>query len=180
MSPDPAAVEPMRALPSDVEWRLSFWRGLWHRSSAYHYFFGVISVAASVISTSLDGQEAKYFSIIAAISTALIGFMHPERRYIKFVRAWRVLDVASMRYRHGLIDKAQLIDAVERGESLIAEFEDRSDADQLAKDQAARDAEAAASQPPAPVPVESTGAMPAAPMEGGDPGGAAPGGGARP
>ena len=80
-----------------------------------------------MISTSLEGGQAKAFSIIAAISTALIGFMHPERRYMKFVRAWRVLDVAAMRYGHGLIDKAALIDAVERGESLIAEFEDKYD-----------------------------------------------------
>lgn len=125
MNRDLTATEPLRELPSDVNQRLRFWHGLWHRSSMYHYFFGVVSVAASVISTSLEGQPAKYFSIVAAIATSMIGFMHPERRYMKFVRAWRVLDVASMRYRHGLIDKPQLIDAVEKGEALIAEFEER-------------------------------------------------------
>jgi hypothetical protein len=111
------------ALPRDVDQRLAFWHGLWHRSSMYHYFFGVISVAASVISTSTEGTAAKVCSIVAAIATSLIGFMHPERRYLKFIGAWRVLDVAAMRYRHGLIDKAALIDAVEKGESSIAEFE---------------------------------------------------------
>lgn len=169
MSADLAADEPLRALPSDVQRRLSFWQGLWHRSSVYHYVFGVISVAASVISTSLDGQPAKYFSIVAAIATALIGFMHPERRYIKFVRAWRVLDVAAMRYRHGLIDKAQLIDAVERGESLVAEFEDRADADDLAN--------AKAAQAENPVPA-GEGASDAGAPAGGD--GVVPDGGPRP
>jgi hypothetical protein len=113
------------ALPKDVDDRLTFWNGLWHRSSMYHYFFGVVSVAASVISTSTDGNAAKACSIVAAIATSMIGFMHPERRYLKFVRAWRVLDLAAMRYRHGLIDKAALIDAVEKGEACIAEFEEK-------------------------------------------------------
>jgi len=95
-----------RPLPQDIDKRLRYWRGLWTRSISYHYFFGVISVGASVISTSLDGTPAKFFSIVAAIATAMIGFIHPERRYLKFVAAWRVLDVAAMRYRHGLSDKA--------------------------------------------------------------------------
>lgn len=126
MSEDPSSLAPPRELPADVAERLGFWHGLWRRSIQYHYVFGVTSVAASVISTSLEGGPAKAFSIIAAVGTALIGFMHPERRYLKFVRAWRVLDVAAMRYRHGLIDRATLIAAVERGESLIAEVEDRA------------------------------------------------------
>ena len=132
-----SGVEATHDLPPDVDKRLDYWHGLWNSSAKYHYFFGVVSVAASVISTSMDGNPAKAFSIVAAIATALIGFMHPERRYMKFVRAWRVLDVAAMRYRHGLIDKAALIDAVERGESLIAEFEDRQDAAEAEKKAAA-------------------------------------------
>jgi len=112
-------------VPGDVRDRLGYWNGIWRASARYHYLFGVVSVAASVISTSVEGTPAKICSIVAAISTALIGFMHPERRYVKFVRAWRVLDMASMRYRHGLIDRSALLDAVEHGEALIAEFEDR-------------------------------------------------------
>jgi hypothetical protein len=128
MNTEPSPDQPLLPLPAEVDQRLSYWHGLWNRSASYHYFFGVISVGASVISTSMEGDRAKIFSIIAAIATALIGFMHPERRYAKFVRAWRVLDVAAMRYRHGLCDKASLIDAVERGEALIADYEDRADA----------------------------------------------------
>jgi hypothetical protein len=127
MTTDASPDQPLKELPLDISKRLLFWHGLWKSSAKYHYFFGVVSVAASVISTSLEGGQAKVFSIIAATATALIGFMHPERRYTKFVRAWRVLDVAAMRYRHGIIDKPALIDAVERGEALIAEFEDKYD-----------------------------------------------------
>jgi hypothetical protein len=133
MGTDLSREESSLPLPKDIATRLSYWHGLWNRSAMYHYFFGVIAVAASVISTSLDGPPAKVFSIIAAISAALIGFMHPERRYMKFVRAWRVLDAAAMRYQHGLIDKAKLIDALEHGENLIGEFEDRYAAAQAEK-----------------------------------------------
>jgi hypothetical protein len=140
--------EATQDLPPDVDKRLDYWHGLWNSSAKYHYFFGVVSVAASVISTSMEGNPAKAFSIVAAIATALIGFMHPERRYMKFVRAWRVLDVAAMRYRHGLIDKAALIDAVERGESLIAEFEDRQDAVEDAKRATAAEPAVVVAEPP--------------------------------
>jgi hypothetical protein len=132
--------ESLRPLPTDVDKRLTYWHGLWSRSASYHYFFGVISVAASVISTSLEGEYAKVFSIIAAIATSLIGFMHPERRYTKFVRAWRVLDLAAMRYRHGLSDKAALIEAVEKGEALIGEYEEKVDAAAAKRAEAEADA----------------------------------------
>jgi hypothetical protein len=146
MSTEMSRDESSQPLPKDVATRLAYWHGLWNRSASYHYFFGVISVAASVISTSLDGPPAKVFSIIAAISAALIGFMHPERRYMKFVRAWRVLDVAAMRYQHGLIDKAKLIDALEHGENLIGEFEDRYAAAQAEKKDPAQNPEAASDE----------------------------------
>jgi hypothetical protein len=152
-----AAADALLALPKEVDARLSYWHGLWYSSAKYHYFFGVVSVGASVISTSTEGNWAKGFSVLAAIATALIGFMHPERRYLKFVRAWRVLDVAAMRYRHGLIDKATLIDAVEKGEGCIAEFEDKytdtSETEVLAKAaaiQAEKDAKTAQAAPAEP------------------------------
>jgi hypothetical protein len=172
MSSDTSDEHAQRELPSEVQSRLFYWHGLWERSASYHYFFGVVSVAASVISTSLDGGQAKVFSIIAAIATALIGFMHPERRYMKFVRAWRVLDLAAMRYRHGLIDKPGLIDAVERGEALIADFEDKYEsptADQVAtrEQQAAATADGAppSTPPPPDTPSapEAAGALPRIP-----------------
>jgi hypothetical protein len=147
-------VDATQPLPPDVDKRLDYWHGLWNASAKYHYFFGVVSVGASVISTSMEGTPAKAFSIVAAIATALIGFMHPERRYMKFVRAWRVLDVAAMRYRHGLIDKAALIDAVERGESLIAEFEDKHDASADANKDA--DAAVVPTDPQLPPPLPET------------------------
>lgn len=71
MNMDSTGATPLLNLPPDVEERLGYWHGLWNRSARYHYFFGVVSVAASVISTSLEGPYAKVFSIIAAIATAM-------------------------------------------------------------------------------------------------------------
>jgi hypothetical protein len=131
---------------------------LWTRSISYHYFFGVISVGASVISTSLDGTPAKIFSIVAAIATAMIGFIHPERRYLKFVAAWRVLDVAAMRYRHGLSEKSELIAAVEQGHTVIANFEEQVKPDALAaelgRQSSAEKARAADAEPAAGEPAQ--------------------------
>jgi hypothetical protein len=165
MSTEAPSKEPVEAMPLEVSERLDYWHGLWRRSAQYHYVFGVVSVAASVISTSLEGGQAKVFSIVAAIATAMIGFMHPERRYMKFVRAWRVLDVAAMRYRHGLIGKAALIDAVERGEAAIAEFEDKNEGS-AAEDKKPGPA-SDAPQPEAAMPAPSQSAV--APTEAGAP-----------
>ena len=161
MGNETSGVDATQPLPPDIDKRLDYWHDLWNSSAKYHYFFGVVSVGASVISTSMEGNPAKAFSIVAAIATALIGFMHPERRYMKFVRAWRVLDVAAMRYRHGLIDKAALIDAVERGEGLIAEFEDRQDAADAEKKAAPATVESASpAAEPAAVAAETQPASP--------------------
>ncbi|MGX9727322.1 MAG: hypothetical protein ACTFAK_08375 [Candidatus Electronema sp. VV] len=53
----------------------------------------------------------------------MLGFTQPEKKYIKFVRAWRILDIAAMRYRYKLIPIDSLFDALERGEQSITEFE---------------------------------------------------------
>jgi hypothetical protein len=116
-----------RRIPDDVASKLKAWHFLWNGSSRMHYFCGGLSVLASAIAAT-NGSHANYFSVAAACLTALIGFVRPQHAYYKFVRAWRVLDIAALRYKHGLIGIDDLIGAVERGEKLISEFEDKEDA----------------------------------------------------
>ncbi len=116
-----------RDIPQDIQSRLSDWKNLWTESAKIHYLFGGFSVAFSAAAAATGGVSAQYLSAFAAVLTALIGFVHPERRYLKFVRAWRVLDVAALRYKLGLIDTKELCDAVERGETLISEFEEKAE-----------------------------------------------------
>ncbi len=113
-----------RELPTDVASRLKAWKILWKSWAIGHYALGGASVAASAFASSTEGSNAKYLAASAAVLTALIGFMQSERRYFKFVRAWRVLDVAALRYKLGQLGEKELVDAVERGEALITEFED--------------------------------------------------------
>lgn len=111
-----------RALPPGVSGKHLAWRRLWQWSARFHYIAGGLSVFCSAVA-AIGGDAAQYFATAAAVLTALIGFVHPERQYLKFVRAWRVLDIAAVRYSLGLIGVKELVDAVERGETLIADFE---------------------------------------------------------
>lgn len=53
----------------------------------------------------------------------MLGFTQPDRKYVKFVRAWRILDVAALHYRYGKITLDELLEAVEHGEQTITNFE---------------------------------------------------------
>lgn len=130
-----------RNVPPDIQVRLTDWRKLWTQSARIHYLFGGFSVAFSAIAAATGGVLAQYLSAVAAVLTALIGFVHPERRYLKFVRAWRVLDVAALRYKFGIIEVKELCDAVERGETLISEFEEKTESNDGPEEAAKKAAE---------------------------------------
>jgi len=57
------------------------------------------------------------------VCIAILGFVKPERKFIKFVRAWRILDAAAIRYRYGKADLDYLFMAMDQGEQFIAGFE---------------------------------------------------------
>lgn len=121
--PSPTKVE----LPLEVEKRLAEWQSLWWWASMYHYGFGVVSVTASATAAAMGGVAAQFLAVIAALSTALIGFTQPERRYLKFVNAWRVLDVAALRYKYGRLSLDDLFAALEQGERIISEYESKAE-----------------------------------------------------
>lgn len=110
-------------IPPEIQNRLSAWYKLYKHANFYYYFFGILGVAASAISAAMDGNIAKVLSVISATSMAVLGFTQPDRKYIKFVRAWRILDIAAIRYRYRQIDITELLESLERGEKSITEFE---------------------------------------------------------
>ncbi len=75
------------------------------------------------MAAAFPSETSRYLSVISAVCIALLGFTQPEKKYIKFVRAWRILDIAAMRYRYKIIHIVSLFDALERGEQSITEFE---------------------------------------------------------
>ncbi len=70
------------AIPQDIRQRLMEWRKLWTDSAKIHYAFGGLSVAASSVAAAVGGDIARYLAAAAAVLTALIGFVEPERRYL--------------------------------------------------------------------------------------------------
>lgn len=118
---------PEPVIPEVIAKRLTSWEKLWTQSAKIHYFFGILSVGASAVAAAVGGDWARGFSAVAAVLTAVIGFVQPERRYLKFVRAWRVLDSAVIKFRLGQAGIKELIEAVDRGEALITEFEEKKE-----------------------------------------------------
>jgi hypothetical protein len=110
-------------LPEEVETRLRAWQSLYMRGNTFYYIFGGLGVATSGLAAAFPSETSRYLSVVSAGCIALLGFTQPEKKYIKFVRAWRILDIAAMRYRYKLISIDALFEALERGEQSITEFE---------------------------------------------------------
>ena len=112
-----------RELPVEISQRLGAWQRLWWRSAASHYALGILGVTCSAIATTNIKYVTQTAAVIAAVCFAVIGFVNPQRRYSKFVRAWRILDSEVDRYRYlgGTIES--LFAAKERGEEIITEVE---------------------------------------------------------
>lgn len=112
-----------RELPAEISERLTEWHQILKRASIYHYTLGICGVTASALAAAFDGSVSKLLAAASAACIAALGFAKPERRYLKFVRAWRVLDSAAMRYRYHKLSDTELLNAVEQGERMITEFE---------------------------------------------------------
>lgn len=114
---------PEQEPPSDIVGRLKAWHGLWWWSAVYHYALGVLGVACSAVAATDVPHVRQAAATLAAVCFAVIGFVNPQRRYLKFVRAWRTLDSACRRFRHSNLPIEYLLDAVDRGEQIITEIE---------------------------------------------------------
>ena len=113
----------LKDYPDEVKSRLNCWYKLYRRANYSHYIVGIIGVAASALAAIDIGEASRFLAAISAVCIAILGFVKPERKFIKFVRAWRTLDAAAMRYRYGKADLDSLLNAMEQGERYIAEFE---------------------------------------------------------
>ena len=113
----------LKDFPDEVKSRLNCWHKLYRRANSTHYIVGVLGVAASALAAVDIGEASRFLAAISAVCIAILGFVKPERKFIKFVRAWRILDAAAMRYRYGKADLDYLFMAMDQGEELIAGFE---------------------------------------------------------
>jgi hypothetical protein len=110
-------------VPISIEAKRSAWLRLWKGSVRVHYTFGIVGVGAAALAAAIGGEAGQILSVVAAVSTAVLGFVQPERKYLKFVRAWRIIDLAIIKFQLGKGSMDELIAAAERGETVITEFE---------------------------------------------------------
>lgn len=119
-------------VPPEVKLRLDTWKLWWKVFVHSHYLLGILGVLSSTLAAALPKDlvvwpgvlnlnAVSFFAVISACCFAIIGFVAPDKRYIGLVRAWRSLDVSLARYRRGLISEAQLLDALERCETVATE-----------------------------------------------------------
>src|SRR4051794_34299057 len=93
-----------REIPPSIAARRLAWFKLWKRATAAHYLLGITGVVASTVAAMNLGSWSRFAAAVSGACIATIGFARPETRYAKFVRAWRNLDVACIRFEFGEVD----------------------------------------------------------------------------
>ncbi len=112
-----------QAVPKEIEERVAAWYRMFNFASRSHYVVGVLGVACSALAAADIFNISQFLAALSAVCIAILGFAQPERKYMKFVRAWRVLDTAVLKYKYGKIDLDTLLDTVDRGEQMLTDFE---------------------------------------------------------
>ncbi|MCK9396389.1 MAG: hypothetical protein M0Q44_12460 [Methylobacter sp.] len=114
----------VRQLPDEVGVRRKEWWSHFKFWRRFYFSVGTLGAAVSAIAAINVFDSSPYLAAVASICFAILGFTHPERNYLQYVRAWRILDVACKRYQYEhQFTMERLLDAVEQGERLISEFE---------------------------------------------------------
>ena len=93
-----------------------FW---WQFSNSIFIILGSASVVCATCATLNDGIPAKLLSGLAAIFTALMGFIKPKRHFLNFKKAWALMDQAIMKYQLQMIELSDLQGALEEAEQLL-------------------------------------------------------------
>jgi hypothetical protein len=109
-----------QAVPSFVKKRLNGWFIAFWGFTVCRYLFGIggiLSATIAAVSTNADART--YFSVIAAICIAIIGFVKPDDSYRRHVVAWRYLDAKVNLYTYRLISIKELLNAMSEAEQMI-------------------------------------------------------------
>lgn len=116
----PVVEQEPQALPSFVKKRLDSWYIALCGFAICRYLFGIGGIlAATIAAVSTNGDARTYFSVIAAICIAIIGFVKPDDSYRRRVVAWRYLDAKVNLYKYRLISIKELLNAMSEAEQMI-------------------------------------------------------------
>ena len=118
-----------RNVPSDILERLTDWNKSFLKFQRFNYGLGSVGLLASLLTIAFP-QYGQYLAIISGACFGLLGYVNPRNQYTKYVKAWRILSDATMRWKYEeSFTLKELLNAVRRGESIITEFEERELAD---------------------------------------------------
>jgi hypothetical protein len=116
----PVIEQEPQAVPAFVKKRLNGWFIAFWGFTVCRYLFGIGGiVAATIAAVSTNADARTYFSVIAAICIAIIGFVKPDDSYRRHIVAWRYLDAKVNLYTYRLISIKELLNAMSEAEQMI-------------------------------------------------------------
>lgn len=103
--------------------------GDWERKRKQSTVYRVVFIAGAFISSLFAAWFAGVASdwrgllaaLLAALFSGLTAVFRPNEEYLKFARAWRVLNSIRVRYEMGSATVEDLAAAMDRGEAIIGE-----------------------------------------------------------
>jgi hypothetical protein len=116
----PVIEQEPQVVPAFVKRRLDGWFIAFWGFTVCRYLFGIGGIlAATIAAVSTNADARTYFSVIAAICIAIIGFVKPDDSYRRHVVAWRYLDAKVNLYTYRLISIKELLNAMSEAEQMI-------------------------------------------------------------
>lgn len=124
MSSEPTK-EP-RTVPTEIVDLHKLYVSYFRVARTLHYLIGVFGLTFSLMATSgFGGNEAsRGWALGAGVCFGAMGFIDPNSRYKKCVKAARILNVAILRYKYGELSQPELLSAVEYAENVVTEMEE--------------------------------------------------------
>jgi hypothetical protein len=110
-------------VPECIALRLKEWNKWFTIHNRCYYTLGILGVLSSSIAALTIQYLSPFCAVISTVAFGVLGFVQPSKQYVRYVAAWRILDAAVSKYRFGFISLAELIQAQERGEEIIAGYE---------------------------------------------------------
>jgi hypothetical protein len=123
-------------LVRDAEHKMKTWMLLFKNLSRLYWSCGVLALVASALAGSriISDSAVPYVTLLSTLCVGIIGFVDPERRGRRFLRAFRVVDAALLDYKYGpdaqpnTDASAPLRAAMNDAERTIAQYEEATPA----------------------------------------------------
>jgi hypothetical protein len=115
-----------RIVPTEIEDLHKLYVSYFRVARTLHYVIGVLGLTFSLMATSgFGGNEAsRGWALGAGVCFGAMGFIDPNSRYKKCVKAARILNIAILRYKYGELSQTELFSAIEHAENIVTEMEE--------------------------------------------------------